>query len=288
VFLYLTALTYNLLVLKRFFFKAKYLQLLIWTVIYSAAATGVDMLLYHIYPKFDADFEFLIYEFFTIIIVILIGIPAYFFFIWLNDNVVHKEEQLSRSEAELKFLKLQLNPHFLLNAMNNLYGTSLQTPELIPEKILQLSSLLRYQINATKVSAIELQKEIDFVSEYISYQTNKINNLAVNVSVNGSAEALFVRPLLFLTLIENAFKHSAACEFPSVTIAWNIIGNELTFNIENNFVRREAGGDDTTKIGIRNLKRRLAISYPESVYQITDFNNIYKVKLHLCLSNSTA
>ncbi|AWG27002.1 histidine kinase [Flavobacterium kingsejongi] len=132
-----------------------------------------------------------------IIMISLIGSGIYFIHQWILQNIFKTQIKLLNTEAELSLLKQQMNPHFLLNAMNNLYGDALMAPETLPDKILKLSELLRYQIEATKKDFISLSEEMHFIEQYLGYHTYRSHNLSVKEEHNGSGNDLKVPPFIF-------------------------------------------------------------------------------------------
>ncbi|WP_306352632.1 sensor histidine kinase [Flavobacterium sp. '19STA2R22 D10 B1'] len=189
----------------------------------------------------------------------LIGSGVYFIHLWIMQNVIQTRKKLLNTETELSFLKQQLNPHFLLNAMNNLYGEALTAPETIPERILILSELLRYQIEATKKEHVTIMEEMDFIAKYIDYHQYKSNNLSYLSHTIGDYESLIIPPLFFVPLVENAAKFSSEAENPYIDIIWNFHNNDLIFTIKNNYLEGESRLKGTA-VGLENLRRRLEVS----------------------------
>lgn len=186
------------------------------------------------------------------------GTGIYFLHLWIMRNITQKSKDLMNAESELSFLKQQLNPHFLLNAMNNLYGESLSAPENVPERILNLSEMLRYQIEATKKDMVPLKEEIEFLKKYLEYYSFKDERLAISQNYTGDLNGIEIPPLFFLPLVENAIKFSAEMPEPTISLELNITNRNLIFEQKNNFLLHGSQVKGTG-IGIKNLRRRLEV-----------------------------
>jgi two-component system, LytTR family, sensor kinase len=220
-------------------------------------------------------------EVLSTIFALFIGTCIYLCHQWVIQNVVQTKLKLLHREAELTFLKQQLSPHFLLNAINNLYGTALVSPEIITDKILELSDLLRYQIEATTKESVCITDEMDFIENYINYTNYKTNDLQITNLVEGEEKLFRLPPLLFLPLIENAIKYSAETENPFIDIAWRFEPENLIFCIQNSYLSQDSAVKGT-KIGLENLKKRLQILNIKHALSIdTNTLNIYKIELKL-------
>ena len=214
-----------------------------------------------------------------IIMISLIGSGIYFIHQWILQNIFKTQIKLLNTEAELSLLKQQMNPHFLLNAMNNLYGDALMAPETLPDKILKLSELLRYQIEATKKDFISLSEEMHFIEQYLGYHTYRSHNLSVKEEHNGSGNDLKVPPLFFMPLVENAVKFTLETARPDIRISWTFRKNHMTFYITNNY--NEDGSVSGTGTGIENLKRRLEVSMIRHTLTLQKENGIFNSELKL-------
>lgn len=186
------------------------------------------------------------------------GMFIYFIHIVITKKISQSDKDIMNFKSELLFLKQQLNPHFLLNAMNNLYGESLSEPDKLPDRILNLSDLLRYQIEATKKDFVFANEEINFIRKYIEYYTFRNERLVFTQNCEGTFENFEIPPLFFLPLVENAVKFSAETQAPFIHLDLKLNCRNLTFTLKNNFLvsgSRLSG----TGIGIENLKRRLEV-----------------------------
>lgn len=266
----------NVFIIKRFLLTKKYDSFLLWFLVYLVF--GVFCLSQ--YAIYAGEFKSLILEVTNTLFFTILGTGTYFIHQWAFQNITLRERKLANTEAELDFLKMQLNPHFLLNAMNNLYGEALTNPDDTPNRILQLSHLFRYQIEASKKEEVRLELEIDFVNEYLDYYRFTSDSLVVYIEYYGDLEAYQVPPLLFFSLVENAVKFSLQTEQPSISIRWKEDGGKIYFEIINSClpIEKQKKG---TGLGLNNLKRRLEVSGIHAKFEVEDLKNKYKAKLTL-------
>lgn len=205
----------------------------------------------------------------------------------LNLKLAKIEKQ--KLEAELKTLKGQLNPHFLFNSLNNIYSLALIQSEKVPELILTLADLMRHIIYESRGKFIDLEKEIEFVNNFIAMQKIRISEqVQINYEMNGQLPSAKIAPLIFEPFIDNAFKHG----LPGITgkdfinISFNFNEPEwLSFQIENNYEIMENIEKKNSGIGISNVKQRLLHLYGPNEFnlEITHHENVHSVKLKLKL-----
>lgn len=199
-----------------------------------------------------------------LILVYYVGIAVYGI-VWILKQVtslIRLKKELK--ESELMHLKSQVNPHFFFNMLNNLYGTVEKDPQKAKHLILKLADLMRYGVYESDKANVLLEDEITYIQNYIELHKMRYHKqIDISFEVNSDKTTYEVMPLLFINLVENAFKHGveALREKAYVKLKLNVKEHVLTFEIENNFdVEEEA---TNTGIGIENLKRRLALVYPK-------------------------
>lgn len=242
---------FNVFIIKPFLFRKKLKMFFTLLIIYW---TGFYFFMNWFFPNVGlGDLK-------TLQIVSLIINGTFFFFIhiMITKKITQADKDIMNFKSELSFLKQQLNPHFLLNAMNNLYGESLSEPDKLPNRILNLSDLLRYQIEATKKDFVFVNEEINFIKKYIEYYTFRNERLIFTQNCEGSFDNFEIPPLFFLPLVENAVKFSAEKPQPFIHLDLKLNCRNLTFTLKNNYLlsgSRLSG----TGIGIENLKRRLEV-----------------------------
>jgi len=193
------------------------------------------------------------------------------------------ETQLKLKEQELNYLKMQIHPHFLFNTLNTLYGFALKKADETPEMILKLSNLLDYLLYKIDKPFVLLSHDIDHINDYIALEKMRFNNtLAINFTTTNCTEDLKIAPMLLLPFIENSFKHGAIKNQQlTINIDLTCQGNTLDFRIENSST---GANMNPNGIGLENIKKRLALIYPEN-YSLEILNNpdIFKVHLHINL-----
>ncbi len=180
----------------------------------------------------------------------------------LNEKL---EIKLKLKEAELKYLKSQINPHFLFNALNNLYSLTLEKSPKAPEIVLKISSLLDYVLYECNVPKIELSKEIENIKGYIDLQKIRYDDkVNINIKVKGEPSEINIAPLLILPLIENAFKHGLDKNVGKGFIKIEInVSDDSRFNLK---VSNSLNGENNHTgdgIGLTNLRKRLELQYPQ-------------------------
>ena len=196
------------------------------------------------------------------------------------------EIALKLREAELKFLKTQINPHFLFNALNNLYGLTLEKSDIAPQIVLKISSLLDYMLHDCNVTLISLEKEIQSLRDYIDLQKIRYGDEAnISFEIDGNTKSMRIAPLLLLPFVENAFKHGLTKNFGkgNVKINIKIQADNFLFTVENdNFSKVDEQGRHG--IGLENVKKRLELQYKEK-YRLKIMSTNGKYKIFLTLIN---
>ncbi len=188
-------------------------------------------------------------------------------------------------ESELAFLKGQINPHFLFNALNSIYSLVLPHSDIASDAVLKLASILRYMLCETTQKEVSLDKEIDIVRDYIAMQKLKFNDTTtIDFKVTGNTVGYSIEPLIILPFLENAFKYGADNITPSfITTDIDVINENFILTVKNKIVVR---GDsvESSGIGIKNVKRRLELLYSKryklDIIEESDTFSVYlKIKL---------
>lgn len=177
---------------------------------------------------------------------------------------------LGSSNANLDFLRSQINPHFLFNALNTLYGTSLQeNAERTGEGIQKLGDMMRFMLQENMQEKIALAREIDYLNNYIDLQklrTQTSPDIIIQTEINEQTNTLQIAPMLLIPFVENAFKHGISLREPShIKISLQTRENELLFDVYNS-IHPKAGNDpekNKSGIGLENVKQRLLLLYPK-------------------------
>ncbi len=195
-----------------------------------------------------------------------------------------QEERRKTAEAELTWLKHQLNPHFLFNTLNNISSLTQIDPDRAQESIGQLSDTLRYALYDTDVDKVPLSGEVAFMDNYIHLMQLRCNELTeVTTDWQLPAGEVKIAPLLFISPIENAFKHGVNARMKSfVHIGLRPEGRNLVFTCENSLFEKTGEDHIGSGIGVENLKRRLELIYPEAYsYEHDEKDGAYRVRIVL-------
>ena len=170
----------------------------------------------------------------------------------------------SRMEAELKSLRNQLNPHFLLNTLNNIYALIAFDTDKAQQAVQELSRLLRYVLYDNQEKYVPLCKEVGFICNYIELMRIRLpRHVRLDVSLPENPSHTLVAPLLFISLVENAFKHGVSNDRPSfIDIDIREEEGVLACRIENSFFPKSEADRSGSGIGLANLCRRLEMIYP--------------------------
>jgi len=180
-----------------------------------------------------------------------------------NEQILAKE----KLEAELSFLKNQVQPHFLFNTLNSLYSLILKKSDQSLDVVLKLSDLLRYMLYETNSARVDLQKEINSIKSYLDLEKIRYGNrIDLSLNIWGDLGGNRVAPMLILPFIENACKHSTKGFDGTawITIELGIKQNSLILKIENSLPSSSSNQDSMVGgIGLQNVKRRLSLIYPE-------------------------
>ncbi|WP_106522614.1 sensor histidine kinase [Taibaiella chishuiensis] len=199
------------------------------------------------------------------------------------------EAQLMLSEMNIRYLHAQLNPHFFFNMFHNLYGVSLTDPARTPDLILKLSALMRYQLEQASQSTVSLKEELDFIGNYIAMENERIGNRCaisyVQPPAGPSLSSYRIAPLVLITFVENAFKHSITTSRAwFVHIILTVEDDVLTMDVHNS-LPDETFKPGSTGIGLVNTRQRLELLYPGR-YQllITKKDGDYRTRLVLHLN----
>ena len=204
---------------------------------------------------------------------------------WNDEKHKMEEERRRNAEAELTWLKNQLNPHFLFNTLNNISSLTQIDADKAQESIGQFSELLRYALYESNVKKVKLTDEMEFMKNYINLMSLRCNEMTlVETRFDSFDESLIISPLLFISLIENAFKHGISSHKDSfVKIDMGLDGNDLVFSCENSIHERASENRSGSGIGLENMLRRLDLLYPDAyTYRqyIEDRTYIAIVRIH--------
>jgi CRISPR/Cas system CSM-associated protein Csm2 small subunit len=207
---------------------------------------------------------------------------------WIKTESEKKEIENKNLESELQHLRYQLQPHFFFNSLNNIYSLVEQSPAKAQEAIHSLSKLMRYLLYDVGKDKIELVQEIDFLKKYIQLMELRHNDktIARFTFPDTKNTTYYVAPLLFIPMIENAYKHGiSATQVSDISFEMTITGNELFFISKNTNFPKTRSDRSGSGIGLNNLKKRLELIYPNKYeLKMGVENNIYVIELKIELN----
>jgi len=227
--------------------------------------------------------------FLTTLLVLLSSTIFKIVFDWLQHQREKKELQTQTMRSELRFLRSQINPHFLFNTLNNLYALTLKKSDKAPEIVLKLSEIMRYMLYECNEKRVPLEKEINYIRNYLALEElRQGKNVSIHFTMEGSAEDKKIAPLMFTPFLENSFKHGLNHTITEgyVNIHLKIMADRILFSVENSKPetlpqpdKRPSGG-----IGLANVKRRLNLIYPDQYkLKIKDMPMAYRIELEIQL-----
>ncbi|MEY8760256.1 sensor histidine kinase [Chryseobacterium tongliaoense] len=202
----------------------------------------------------------------------------------LKDQILKLNSE--KLDQELTMLKAQINPHFLFNTLNNIYGMALKKADETPDIILQLSKIMRYNIYEAAEKSISVEKDIENIKDFIQIQKIRHRHLTVNFHENIDHPEQEISPLILIQFVENAFKHGVSESLGNsfINIDIRLKNGILDYCIENSKEERPKG--NSTKIGLKNIRRQLELIYPGHMLIVEDKSDRYIVKLTINFNDS--
>lgn len=205
---------------------------------------------------------------------------------WFLGAVRKESLEKQTMRAELAYLKAQINPHFLFNTLNNIHALAYKQSLSTPDAIMQLSSLMRYMLYESNADTVPLEREIEYLKNFIELQQLRYKATSVvKFEIGGNTTGCKVAPLLFIHLLENAYKHGPLqLKTHDIRVSITVNDDALIFAIENPVgnTGRNTMPDEKDSIGLSNVKKRLALIYPDQhALEISDTANIFRVNLKI-------
>lgn len=203
-----------------------------------------------------------------------------------SQKLREREKELLKEkvETELNFLKAQINPHFLFNTLNNIYALARKKSDETSDVVMKLSKLLRFVLYETNSKQIPIEKEAEFLKNYIDIEKIRFND-RLNVSYTKSIDdpQTLIMPMCMIPLVENAFKHGASqsTQHAFINIDLNLKDKKFELNVVNSFEGNDDGNE--TGIGLKNLKRQLELCYKNFELDTKKSENEFHSKLVIYL-----
>ena len=194
--------------------------------------------------------------------------------------------QNEKLETELSYLKAQINPHFLFNTLNSIYSLAIEKSDYTATAVVKLSGMMRYIISESNKHFVSLQKEINYIQDYIELQKFRLGGtVQINFLWEGTSEGLEIAPLLLITFVENAFKYGVNPEeYSDIFIEIKITQGNIHLTVSNNKVTHSMHKKESSGLGISNTKHRLEMLYPgRYTLDIHDGTKMFIVELQINL-----
>lgn len=202
---------------------------------------------------------------------------------WSEQQEQVKNSQISQLRTELKYLRSQINPHFLFNGLNTVYGYIDRSNRQARDMMVQFSDLLRYNLYEADVDMIALEKEVKYLQNYVDLQKARSNdNVQVALTLDYRNRNIKIAPLIFMAFVENAFKHASRGDvmINSICIALKEKDGTIDFTCVNSYEETESS---TGGIGLNNAIRRLELLYKDR-YRLDIKKDNHKYEVHLTLT----
>ena len=203
---------------------------------------------------------------FTLLLIIALAVAVRMIQRWQHIEEARKEAEAARAEAELSNLRNQMNPHFLLNTLNNIYALIAFDQEKAQTAVGELSKLLRHVLYDNQQDFVPLSKEVDFMRNYIELMKIRVtDNVKIDANLNVRPDdSTPVAPLIFISLIENAFKHGISPQGKGeIKIDLNQVDGDITCEIHNTCYPKRENDKSGSGIGLEQVSRRLELIYPD-------------------------
>jgi len=213
---------------------------------------------------------------------------------WYQHQQSARTLSQDKLEAELKFLKGQIHPHFLFNTLNSLYSLTLKKSDNAPEMVLKLSGLMDYMLYDANAEKVPLEKELNYIRNYIDLERMRYGDrVDISFTESGSILGANIAPMMLLPFVENAFKHGVSTETENawVRIDVKVQNGKLSLRVEN--CKQGEKAERTAKemasgIGLKNVQRRLELLYKDAYsLEVENEPDVYAVHLELDLSDRT-
>lgn len=206
----------------------------------------------------------------------------------LNQTRNAQEEKAEQMKSELSFLRSQISPHFIFNILNSIVYLIRIKSEDAEKVTIELSKLMRYMLYESENKSVLLGKEIEYLENYTDLQRLRFGeDVQINLKIEGETAGLVIEPMLLIPFVENAFKHGVGfIKDPFIDINLSLSNqNTLIYTVKNKLNEKsDEPKDDNSGIGIRNVKRRLELLYPEHhKLKLSQDNGIFSVYLELTL-----
>ena len=294
--LYVTYFLYKYFIVPRLFIKGKKRTIAVAVIVLSLAVTflfsayEITSPLYHIHQQQRQLYPYPIWGirqnqqaiWLHYILVVIFCFAVGMLKEVYRQKLARAEMEYERNKAELALYKAQINPHFLFNTLNTLYGLLITQSDKMEITLERFINLTKYMYNNANREFIALAEEVDYIGQYIALQQLRLNELAdIRFTHEVEREEMPIPPMMLITFVENAFKYGISSDDPCfIHIQLNQRAEKLCFEVVNSTFGREAG--HSARMGITNCRRRLELLYPEHHrLEIEQEHGLFRVRLEL-------
>ena len=294
--LYVTYFLYKYFIVPRLFIKGKKRTMAVVAILLSLAVTflfsayEITSPLYHIHQEQRQLYPYPIWGirqnqqaiWLHYILVVIFCFAVGMLKEVYRQKLARAEMEYERNKAELALYKAQINPHFLFNTLNTLYGLLITQSDKTEITLERFINLTKYMYNNANREFIALAEEVDYIGQYIALQQLRLNELAdIRFTHEVEREEMPIPPMMLITFVENAFKYGISSDDPCfIHIQLNQRAEKLYFEVVNSTFGREAG--HSARMGITNCRRRLELLYPEHHrLEIAQEHGLFRVRLEL-------
>lgn len=194
--------------------------------------------------------------------------------------IARKEIEVAKDKAELSLYKAQINPHFLFNSLNTIYGMIVSRSDKTEEAFIKFTEMMKYMYNTPTEEKISVEKEMEYIGNYIDFQALRHNgHTVVDWKCSMDDSSVQIPPMLLITFVENAYKYgSSSSKDCRIRINAEVAGGRLVFETENKVMKRPAEG--RSGIGIENCRGRLDLLYPDKYsLDVVEREDVFNVRL---------
>lgn len=293
IFFYAVLVYFNIYFLVPNYFQDKryptYFILLIFSVIIITPIHSFTLYLKFYNEPIDRANLLKLKDYYYLFNFFIIGSSTVFVIIkdWIIQKREKKELEKRNIQTELNFLKTQINPHFLFNTLNSLYALTIKKSDNAPEIVIKLSEMMRYMLYECNEKQVPLSKELNYLQNYISLEKlRQSKNVDIQFIVEGNVENQTIAPLVFISFLENAFKHGLnnILEAGFVHVYFKIdkdiihctLENSKPGKVVNTNIKKDGG------IGLENVRKRLEMIYPNNhSLKIKETDETFKVDIDI-------
>lgn len=224
------------------------------------------------------------------IFIIIIASMLVAFVITILENIISRERKAQAllseyNEAQISYLKAQINPHFLFNALNNIYSLSVVKSDKAPKMVLNLAELLRYSIYEGQKEKVQIKDEIAQIKKYLDlFQSSQEKPVNIKFDTIGKISEEKIEPMMLIPIVENCIKHGDFVTNPNgfVQIILEVANGGLRFTTINSTSSTDVQKDAVGGVGLENIKKRLALKYPNGhTFSVVDNGNEFEVFLNI-------